>query len=115
MSTSLAPTTALEPTPTDRLVERIYAARLAADGQYVISQDRFVDALLDIWNLCPTDRLRGLVGDALAEVRFQSCVVGSHAGAALDELLGAVLVEDALTGVDIVTVFMDLRKAQLPT
>ena len=94
MSASLA-------TQTDQLVERLHAARLAADGQHVVSQDRFVDDLLDVYNLCPTIRLRDLVGDGLAEVRYLSSVRGADAVSFLDEVLGAALVEEALDGVSL--------------
>ncbi len=113
MNPTLASTTPrpVELSGTDRLVERISAARLAADGQYVVSQDRFVDDLLDLWNLCPSVRLRDLVGDALAEVRHLSSVRGVDAVSFLDEVLGAALVEGALDGVDLFALMAEVPQS----
>lgn len=44
------------------------------DGQVLVSQDRCVDALLDLYNVAPSALVRALIGNLLSDMRFVSAV-----------------------------------------
>jgi len=67
-------------------------------GQVLISQDRCVDALLDLYNSAPTDVVRSLVTQVLDEVKHLSAVRADDIKVHLDELGAAAAVESALFG-----------------
>ena len=44
------------------------------NGNLLLSQERCVDALLDLYNAAPTALIRDLIGDMLSDIRFVSAV-----------------------------------------
>ncbi len=51
----------------DRLTELL-------DGEMLVSQDRCVDALLDVYNAAPGKLARQLVGEMISDIRFVKAV-----------------------------------------
>ncbi|MEM8922635.1 MAG: hypothetical protein AAGD35_03965 [Actinomycetota bacterium] len=72
METLTMPSPAAHRTATfDRELSRV---RAMLDGQVLVSQDRCVDALLDLFNLAPGPLVRELLGEMLSDIRFVSAV-----------------------------------------
>jgi len=67
-------------------------------GQVLISQDRCVDALLDLYNSAPTEVVRSLIASILDEVRHVSAVRADGIKSHIDELAAAAAVESAFFG-----------------
>lgn len=44
------------------------------DGQILVSQDRCIDALLDLYNAAPGKLARELIGEMISDIRFVSAV-----------------------------------------
>ncbi len=42
--------------------------------QVLVSQDRCVDGLLDLYNVAPTGLLREMIGELISDIRFVSAV-----------------------------------------
>ncbi|MEM9135620.1 MAG: hypothetical protein AAF962_15530 [Actinomycetota bacterium] len=53
------------------------------DGQMLVSQDRCIDALLDVYNAAPGKLARQLVGEMISDIRFVKAV---RADTMLDDL-----------------------------
>lgn len=92
--------TATGTTPFDRGVEPF--DRAIADlesllaGQLLVSQDRCVDGLLDVFNAAAgNDLVRQLVGDILDDIRHVSAVRAEQVSARLGEVVAALAVETA--------------------
>ena len=66
------------------------------DDQVVVSQNRWVDHLLDLYNLVGTDDLRREVARTLAEIRTVRSVEACFLYERLLALVAAVAVESAL-------------------
>lgn len=78
------------------LFEELLAAFIeTVDGATLVSQDRCVDALLDLFNAAPTDVVRSLVASMIDDMRHVSAVRASDLSEGLEELLAAVAVEAA--------------------
>ncbi len=75
-------------------------ARLRADAsdQVLMSQDRCVDALLDLHPTAATEVVRRLVAELLADISQVKAVRCSDLIPRLDELAAAAAVEEALFG-----------------
>lgn len=84
-ATELAETTLSE-------IDRLLAA---LDGQVLVSQNRWVDHLLDLYNLTPNEDLRREIAQTLDEIRNLSSVKASALRGELLLLAGAVAVESA--------------------
>jgi hypothetical protein len=66
-----------------------------ADGSVLISQDRCVDHLLDLYNTAPTKVVRLMVAAMIDDIRHVSAVRATDLHDPLDELRAAVAVESA--------------------
>lgn len=66
-----------------------------ADGAVLLSQDRCVDRLLDLYNAAPTEVVRRMVSAMIDDIRHVSAVRAADLHAPLDELRAAVAVESA--------------------
>lgn len=75
--------------------EALVAMREAASGRVLLSQDRCVDGLLDLYNAAPTDVVRQLIADVIDQIRHLSAVRATDIEAELDELAAAASVESA--------------------
>ena len=65
------------------------------DGAVLVSQDRCVDALLDLYNAASNDVIRLVVADIIDDVRHISAIKASELHDRLDEVTAAVAVESA--------------------
>ncbi len=63
------------------------------DAQILVSQDRCVDGLLDLYNAAPTELIRTLVADILDDIRHLSAVRSSTVQGRLMEVSAATSVE----------------------
>lgn len=70
----------------------------AASAQVLMSQDRCVDALLDLYTAAPTEVVRQLVADVLDDVRHVRAVRCADLVPQLELLAAAAAVEGALFG-----------------
>ena len=68
------------------------------DGQVLVSQNRWVDHLLDLYNLAPNPDLRRELSHVLDEIRHANSVRAAALREALLLLAGAVAVESAFDG-----------------
>lgn len=80
---------------TTRFDQALTALGSALEGQLLISQDRCVDHLLDLFNSAPTDVVRRLVVDVMDSIRHLSAVRTDEIRAELDQLAAAAAVETA--------------------
>lgn len=60
--------------PAGRFDQELHALHDLLDGELLVSQDRCVDALLDLYNAAPTTLLRELVAEMISDIRFVSAV-----------------------------------------
>lgn len=65
------------------------------DDQLLVSQDRCIDGLLDLYNSAPTEVVRRLVAEVIDSIRHLSAVRSADLKAQLDELSAAAAVENA--------------------
>lgn len=65
------------------------------DGAVLVSQDRCVDSLLDLYNAAHTEVIRLVVAEIIDDVRHISAVKASELHDRLDEVTAAVAVESA--------------------
>jgi hypothetical protein len=65
----------------------------SADGAVLLSQDRCVDSLLDLYNAAPTNVVRLLVAELLDKIRHVSAVRADDLQEGLGELGAAIAVE----------------------
>ena len=67
-----------EPIPATNQVSRFDQQLLALQrmlaGRLLVSQDRCIDGLLDLYNVAPSKLLRELVGELISDIRFVSTV-----------------------------------------
>lgn len=63
------------------------------DAQILVSQDRCVDGLLDLYNAAPTELIRSLVADIIDDIRHLSAVRASTVQGRLMEVTAATSVE----------------------
>ncbi|MEZ5408884.1 MAG: hypothetical protein R2761_12715 [Acidimicrobiales bacterium] len=63
------------------------------DTQILVSQDRCVDGLLDLYNAAPTELIRSLVADIIDDIRHLSAVRASTVQGRLMEVTAATSVE----------------------
>ncbi len=68
------------------------------EGQVLMSQDRCIDGLLDIYNAAPTEVVRQLVIEIMDDIRHLSSVKTEDIKAELEELAAAASVENAFFG-----------------
>ena len=68
----------------------------ATDGPVLISQDRCVDGLLDLYNAAPTEVVRAMVASVIDDIRHLSAVRSVDLAERLLDLRAAVAVESAL-------------------
>ena len=57
-----------------RFDQQLLAVQQMLAGQLLVSQDRCIDGLLDLYNVAPTKLLRELVGELISDIRFVSTV-----------------------------------------
>ena len=57
-----------------RFDQQMLAILRMLDGQLLVSQDRCVDELLDLYNVAPTGLLRELVAELISDIRYVSTV-----------------------------------------
>jgi hypothetical protein len=62
-------------------------------SQLLVSQDRCVDGLLDLYNVAANELVRQFVVDILDDIRHLSSVRASHLQARLNEVRAALAVE----------------------
>lgn len=63
------------------------------DAQILVSQDRCVDGLLDLYNAAPNELIRSLVADIIDDIRHLSAVRASTVQGRLMEVTAATSVE----------------------
>jgi len=85
-------TTATETTGFDRNLAEMAGS---LEGQLLVSQDRCIDGLLDLYNTAPTEVVRRLVTDIIDDMRHVSAVKTADLQAKLDVLAAAAAVESA--------------------
>lgn len=95
----MSSTSEMTPTSATTAFDRALVAMetLVAD-QVLVSQDRCVDGLLDLYNTAPTNVLRHLVAELIDEIRHVSSVRADELAEALAELSAAASVETAFFG-----------------
>ena len=49
-------------------------------GQVLVSQDRCVDGLLDLYNVAPTTMIREMIGELISDIRYVSAVQAQMLG-----------------------------------
>ncbi len=57
-------------------------------NQVLVSQDRCVDSLLDLYNVAPTPLLREMIGELISDIRFVSAVQAQPLGDDLSAIDG---------------------------
>lgn len=65
------------------------------DGQLVVSQNRWVDNLLDLYNLVDSSPLQHVIGETLSDIRHLGSVEGQWLREQLLTIAAAVEVETA--------------------
>jgi hypothetical protein len=73
--------------------EAMEALERSLEAQLLVSQDRCVDGLLDLYNAATNDLVRQLVVDILDDIRHLSAVRAAHLQARLTEVTAAMAVE----------------------
>ena len=68
------------------------------DGAVLVSQDRCVDDLLDLYNAAPGEVVRLVVAEIIDDVRHISAIRAVELHDRLDEVAAAVAVESAFFG-----------------
>ncbi len=68
------------------------------DGAVLVSQDRCVDHLLDLYNAAPGDVVRLVVSEIIDDMRHLSAIRAVELHDRLDEVMAAVAVEAAFFG-----------------
>lgn len=74
------------------------ALREGLAGQVLMSQDRCIDGLLDIYNEAPTEVVRQLVIEIMDDIRHLSSVKTDDIMVELEQLAAAASVETAFFG-----------------
>ena len=62
------------PTATSTFDQELESVQRMLSGQVLVSQDRCVDALLDLFNAAPNALVRELIGALISDMRFVSAV-----------------------------------------
>ena len=57
-----------------RFNQQLRAVQRMLDGQLLVSKDRCVDALLDLYNVAPAGLVRELVAELISGIRYTSTV-----------------------------------------
>jgi hypothetical protein len=83
--------TTTNPTPT--IDQALAELATVLDGTVLVSQERCVDALLDLYNAAPNNLVRGLVTDMIDPIRHLSAVRADAILAQLNEVTAALAVE----------------------
>ncbi len=86
-------TTTLTTGPGAAFTEALTRLERTLDAQILVSQDRCVDGLLDLYNAAPTELIRSLVADILDDIRHLSAVRASTVQGRLMEVTAATSVE----------------------
>ncbi len=86
-------TTTLTTGPGAAFTEALTRLERTLDAQILVSQDRCVDGLLDLYNAAPTEPIRSLVADILDDIRHLSAVRASTVQGRLMEVTAATSVE----------------------
>lgn len=79
--------------PCTAFTEALDRLERSLDTQILVSQDRCVDGLLDLYNASPTELIRSLVADILDDIRHLSAVRASTVQGRLMEVTAATSVE----------------------
>ncbi|MCP3992682.1 MAG: hypothetical protein GY724_26665 [Actinomycetia bacterium] len=58
----------------DDFDRQMQAVQDMLSGQVLVSQDRCVDGLLDLYNVAPTALLREMIGELISDIRFVTAV-----------------------------------------
>lgn len=74
ISVTTAVTTTANTTKTSAFGQELAAVQGMLSDQLLVSQDRCVDALLDLHNLAPTPLVRGLIGGLISDIRYVAAV-----------------------------------------
>ncbi|MDH4074470.1 MAG: hypothetical protein OEY41_04175 [Acidimicrobiia bacterium] len=86
-------TTATTTGPCAAFTDALTRLERSLDAQILVSQDRCVDGLLDLYNAAPTELIRSLVADILDDIRHLSAVRASTVQGRLMEVTAATSVE----------------------
>ena len=70
------------------------------EGQLLISQDRCVDGLLDVYNAAPSGAVRKLVSSAITDIQHLSAVRTTDMATTLGNIGAALAIEGALASAD---------------
>jgi hypothetical protein len=90
------------PDPTITNCERVlHDLTRSLEGQLLISQDRCVDGLLDVYNSAPSDAIRDLATTAMADIQHLSAVRANDMAAALAQIGTALAVDAAFDSTEI--------------
>ncbi len=80
-------------TNTELFDEALATLERTVESQLLVSQDRCVDGLLDLYNVATNDLIRQLVVDILDDIRHLSSVRAAYLTARLTEVTAAMAVE----------------------
>jgi hypothetical protein len=78
--------------------EALAALERSLDAQLLVSQDRCVDGLLDLYNAADNDLVRRFVAEIIDDIRHLSAVRASTIQGRLAEVTAALAVELAFPG-----------------